>query len=331
MLAPNPAESEFKILADNAPVMIWRSGIDMLCDWFNKPWLDFTGRSMPEELGNGWTEGVHPDDYDRCLSIYTGAFALRHEFSMEYRLRRHDGEYRWLLDNGKPYWRGGEFSGYFGSCVDIERHRRTELRLEQALETKELLLREVHHRVRNNLQIMTSLIRILTRNPATHTDILTSLDARIHAMASIQHALHETESLPTVSARRFMNLLLSSFAETQPAPHAEMLGDSSDFQLGMNEATHLGLALFEALLLLGSVRSTQSRRILIHIEPSCDPLQVLIAPEKGLLATHVDALPIQADPDIPQRLAQVYGQSAGFAVEVERDGDVPTAVRLTRL
>jgi two-component system, sensor histidine kinase PdtaS len=149
MLAPNPAESEFKILADNAPVMIWRSGIDMLCDWFNKPWLDFTGRSMAEELGNGWTEGVHPDDYDHCLAIYTSAFAQREEFSMEYRLRRHDGEYRWLLDNGKPYWRGGEFAGYFGSCIDVDRHRRTEMRLEQALETKEILLREVHHRVRN--------------------------------------------------------------------------------------------------------------------------------------------------------------------------------------
>jgi two-component system, sensor histidine kinase PdtaS len=324
MLAPNPAESEFKILADNAPVMIWRAGVDMLCDWFNKPWLDFTGRSMAEELGNGWTDGVHPEDYDRCLEIYTGAFAKREEFSMEYRLRRHDGEYRWLLDNGRPYWRGGEFAGYFGSCVDVDRHRRTALRLEQTLEAKELLLREVHHRVRNNLQIVTSLIRILSREPVGETDVLTGLDARIHAMATIQHALHETETLPTVSARRFVSLLLPSFAETHPAPQAVLIEKASDCRIGMNAATHLGLALFEALLLLTAAGSTQPRRILIDADPSCEPLEVVVAPAP-------EVMPIHADPEIPQRLAEVYGQSAGFTVQIEHDDGIPVAVRLTRL
>jgi PAS domain S-box-containing protein len=129
------AEQSFRLLADNAPVMIWRSGPDRLCDWFNRPWLQFTGRTMEQELGSGWTEGVHPADMARCLSTYATAFDGREEFSMEYRLRRHDGVYRWVLDNGRPYASlEGIFRGYFGSCIDITDSKRAqdELRATQA-------------------------------------------------------------------------------------------------------------------------------------------------------------------------------------------------------
>jgi len=100
--------------------MIWTSGSDKLCDWFNRAWLEFTGRTMEQELGNGWAKGVHPDDISRCLSIYNTAFDNRKEFIMEYRLRRHDGVYRRILDIGGPYFSSdGEFCGYFGSCTDV--------------------------------------------------------------------------------------------------------------------------------------------------------------------------------------------------------------------
>jgi len=128
-------EQSFRLLADNAPVMIWRSGPDKLCDWFNRPWLQFTGRTMAQELGNGWTEGVHPVDFARCLSTYVAAFDGREEFSMEYRLRRSDGVYRWILDNGRPYASlDGSFRGYFGSCIDITDSKRSqdELRATQS-------------------------------------------------------------------------------------------------------------------------------------------------------------------------------------------------------
>lgn len=116
----NLSFEEYKLLIEKAPIMIWRSSITMECDYFNEIWLAFTGRSMEQELGNGWAEGVHPEDFDRCLQIYTNHFARREVFEMEYRLRRFDGVYRWIFDRGVPYSAaGGNFKGYIGSCIDV--------------------------------------------------------------------------------------------------------------------------------------------------------------------------------------------------------------------
>ncbi len=118
------SEARFRLMADSAPVLIWVAGPDKLCFWFNKIWLDFTGRRLEQEMGNGWAEGVHADDFDRCLDTYVSHFDRRRPFIMEYRLRRHDGEYRWLLDTGIPRFDNeGEFAGYIGSCVDITEHK----------------------------------------------------------------------------------------------------------------------------------------------------------------------------------------------------------------
>src|SRR5215467_7669350 len=114
------SESRFQMVADAAPVLIWMAGVDKLCTFFNKPWLDFTGRSIQQELGNGWAEGVHRDDLERCVQVYTSAFDARQPFVMQYRLRRNDGEYRWISDQGVPrHDPQGRFAGYIGSCVDV--------------------------------------------------------------------------------------------------------------------------------------------------------------------------------------------------------------------
>ena len=124
---------------DSAPVLIWRSGLDAKCDWFNRAWLDFTGRCMEEELGDGWMEGVHTDDLDRCLATYLDAFHARQPFEMEYRLRHHSGDYRWIVDAGIPqHTEAGEFTGYLGYCFDLSEHKRMEERLHRS----EKLLRE---------------------------------------------------------------------------------------------------------------------------------------------------------------------------------------------
>ncbi len=114
------SEARFERMADAAPVLIWMSGPDKLCTFFNKEWLDFTGRKMEQELGNGWSDGVHPEDLEDSLKTYGSAFDAREPFVMQYRLRDHDGQYRWVTDRGVPrYGPRGNFRGYVGACVDI--------------------------------------------------------------------------------------------------------------------------------------------------------------------------------------------------------------------
>jgi PAS domain S-box-containing protein len=113
------SEARFQVMADTAPVLIWMTGTDGLCNYFNKPWLEFTGRTMDQEVGTGWTKGVHPDDVQGCFDVFLPAFHTRQPFRMEYRLRRADGEYRWVIESGIPRYAGGEFAGYIGSNIDI--------------------------------------------------------------------------------------------------------------------------------------------------------------------------------------------------------------------
>jgi PAS domain S-box-containing protein len=124
----------FQQLADGTPVMIWMSGSDMGCYYFNRAWLDYRGRSLEQEAGNGWAEGVHPEDLERCVQHYVGSFEKRIPFAMSYRLQDSKGEYRWILDRGVPQSSArGEFLGFYGGCaetpVDAAVTRINELRL----------------------------------------------------------------------------------------------------------------------------------------------------------------------------------------------------------
>jgi len=114
------SEQRFRVITDASPVLVWMSGTDKLCYYFNKGWLDFVGRTLEQESGNGWAENVHPEDFDRCLQIYVANFDARRPFEMEYRMRHHSGQYRWILDRGVPrYAPDGTFEGYVGGCLDI--------------------------------------------------------------------------------------------------------------------------------------------------------------------------------------------------------------------
>jgi len=110
----------YQIIVEASPNMIWRSGKDALCDYFNLTWLKFTGKTIDEELGTGWADGIHPDDYVSCMKIYMDAFTKQEAFEMEYRLKRYDGLYRWINDRGVPFYNDKEeFNGYIGSCIDV--------------------------------------------------------------------------------------------------------------------------------------------------------------------------------------------------------------------
>lgn len=119
------SEARFRVMADVAPVMIWMSGADRMYHYFNQPWLEFTGRALEEELGDGWRASIHPEDVRECMSVYDSSFQAHQEFQVEYRLRRCDGEYRWIFDHGVPrFGSAGDFLGYIGSCIDITDRRR---------------------------------------------------------------------------------------------------------------------------------------------------------------------------------------------------------------
>ena len=139
------SEQRFRFVANSAPVMIWIAGTDKLCSYVNQQWLDFTGRSLDAELGTGWSDNIHPEDLSACLETYSRAFNNREIFDMQYRVRRHDGQYRWIYDRGAPRLNAdGSFAGYIGSCYDI-----TERKLAQeTLETLGRRLIEAHEQER---------------------------------------------------------------------------------------------------------------------------------------------------------------------------------------
>lgn len=226
----------FEELANNAPVMIWRSSLDKLCDFFNRSWLEFTGRTLEEQAGNGWAEGVHPDDYDRCLRIYTSSFDARSEFSMEYRLRRHDGVYRWVLDNGRPFYRDGTFVGYFGSCIDI--HERKELE-----ETRTLLIAELNHRVKNMLAIIQALARQSLAGAGAAKEVEKRFSARLMALSKV-HELLAGEGWQGASLSELAREV-TGFSVPDPA---RIMIDGPDVKLTPARAQTLALALKELSL-----------------------------------------------------------------------------------
>ena len=164
------SEGRFRSLANTAPVLIWTSGPDGLCEFFNQGWLDFTGRSLQQELGNGWADGVHREDMRHCLETYHSAFDARQPFEMEYRLRRHDREYRWILDRGVPqYAPDGKFVGYIGSAIDITDRKRIQ-------EKNDELVHHLGERVKE-LTALHGAARILQNEEQTTADWMQQLVA----------------------------------------------------------------------------------------------------------------------------------------------------------
>jgi PAS domain S-box-containing protein len=208
--------------------MVWMSGPDKLCTYFNKHWLDFTGRALHLEIGYGWSEGVHADDLQRCLDTYDRAFDARHRFRMEYRLRRFDGEYRWVLDTGVPRFKSdGTFEGYIGSCIDITEEKRGEEalrnsqrelrvltgRLLQAQETeRSRIARELHDDLGQSLALLSVEMDLLRQKPsesaAQFGGRMQELSARVKQLSSsvhdLSHELHPSklEQLGLVAAVR---------------------------------------------------------------------------------------------------------------------------------
>ena len=264
-------ELEFRELADNAPVMIWRSRPDKQCDWFNKPWLDFSGRSQEELFGYGWAEDVHPEDFDRCVTIYQTAFDAREKFTMPYRLRRHDGVYRWFLDNGAPFYRHGEFAGYFGSCIDITEHRELE-------EHQRTLLAELNHRVRNNLQLIMSFLQLSKLRAKTDEakTLLQGAMARVKGVGIIQDELHRNSS-GSVELSAYLSGLAHSVLRAESTTDLELVVDSFPIKVPYDLAANLGMIVNE--LITNSIKHAgpENRVIFLKLAPSESDIEITIA------------------------------------------------------
>jgi PAS domain S-box-containing protein len=219
--AVRESEQRFKLVANTAPVMIWVSGPDKLCTYFNLPWLEFTGRPLEDELGNGWAEAVHPEDLTRCLDTYRQSFDRRKPFKMEYRLRRHDGEYRWVLDIGVPRLNGdGSFAGYIGSAADITERKEAEEALSTVSgrmiraqeEERRRIARELHDDINQRLALLAVELRnfgdLLPDSLSTLRNYTQQLFERTSGISedvqALSHELHSSrlEYLGLVAAMR---------------------------------------------------------------------------------------------------------------------------------
>jgi len=231
-------------LADHAPVMIWRCDTEMNATWFNRPWLDFTGRTLQQELGQGWIENVHPEDHERCSTAFMQAFAARRPFTMDYRLRRHDGRYCWIRDNGVPFTDStGVFAGYLGSGIDVTDHVEAQDRLRNALRQQDILVDELNHRTKNIAASIQSIASQTLRRANVDRDIVDKLESRLISLAHA-HSLLAGGELDGVSLRTLMTRILQLYdRDAGGAPRITVEG--SDVNLPSNWVVLIGLTVHE--------------------------------------------------------------------------------------
>jgi PAS domain S-box-containing protein len=282
-------EERFRSVANTAPVMIWMAGDDKLCVYFNQRWLEFTGRPVEAELGNGWAESIHSEDINHCLDTYTSAFDRREPFQMEYRLRRYDGEYRWVFDSGVPRFDSdGTFAGYIGSAVDVTDHKRAQEALSslsgRLIEAQEQerrhLARELHDDISQKLAVLSfGLQRVNQALPdsqeATRAGLapLTSQIASIsRGLRALSHRLHSS-TLETLGLERAMRGLCRELAEQR-----DVKIDFTSTELPRGLSQQVSVCLFRVLQegLNNAVKYSGVRHFEVELEAVSDHLQLKI-------------------------------------------------------
>ncbi len=244
------SEKRFRQMADYAPVMIWMCDTNKYCNYCNKRWLEFTGRTFEEEVGTKWTESIHPDDIERCRKEFDLAFENKKEYNMEYRLKRFDGEYRWILDSGVPRLTEiGSFLGYIGSCLDITEMKKYREQIEASLKEKTVLLKEVHHRVKNNLQVISSLLRLQSSfiKDEDSLEIFMESQNRVKAMAYIHEILYKSNNLNHVNFSEYIHFLTNNLFNSYRlnSNNIELIQEIQEIEIDVDMSVNLGLIINE--------------------------------------------------------------------------------------
>jgi PAS domain S-box-containing protein len=302
----------FRDLADTVPLMMWRADAEGRVVDVNGAWLAFTGREAAAERGEGWLAGVNPEDRPGRIAAFAEALGARRAFAAEYRLRRADGTERWLLDTARPLTRDGHFLGYVGSCVDITERREHEAEAQAALAEKEALLAEIYHRVRNNLQIMVSLIGLYGRAaPEACRPSFDAVGQRVRAIALVQQHLHETTHLASIDLRDYLQRLATGLGQLHRAGRISVTVRGRD--TGTVEpriANALGMILAE--LVAESLDAAAENA-------TCGLAVETLRAEAGLaVRIHpgaVEPAPERRVPQLGPRLVAAYAAQAGIAVE----------------
>lgn len=246
------SEERFRMMADTAPVFIWMSDPNNNTTFLSKTWYDFTNSTPELELGKGWLRGIHPDDAVAAGEACMAAFNARAPLYMEYRLKRYDGVYRWMIDTGVPrYLETGEFIGYIGSCFDITERKESEEQLVLALAEKEVLIKEIHHRIKNNLQLISSMLYI-KMSAMAESDIKTFLHEtrqKIRSIALIHERLLQTESVSQVEISDYMQKLIEDIKLAIHYPHLKLIFkiDLESAMAELDTAIYCGLIVNELI------------------------------------------------------------------------------------
>lgn len=307
------SEARFRIMADSAPVLIWMAGEDKQCIFFNRNWLEFTGRTLNQEIGSGWVEGVHLDDLERCWATYAEAFEARREFEMEYRLRRHDGEFRWVLDRGVPrFSQDGAFLGYIGCADDITDRRRAE-------EEATLQRQEVAHLMR--VSVLSELsgaiaheinqpLAAVQSNAESGLQIISASELDVAELRDVLRDIANDTRRASEVIQRMRNLMKKGERPTEP--------------VDLNDVIQSTLALLHSELI--------NRRVAVGLDlgqslpaPSGDPIQL----QQVVLNLVVNAMDAMQSTPVAQRTIAISTRLAqNEAVEVrvkDRGGGIGPA------
>jgi PAS domain S-box-containing protein len=246
------SENRFRNMADNAPVLIWLSDENNKFIYLNQRWLEFTGMSLERAGESGWTENFHPDEKEKIENEFLDLFSRKEAFINEFRLFRADGTYRWILNHGVPrFTPRNQFNGFIGSCIDITERKLFEEQLNTSLREKEVLLKEVHHRVKNNLQIISSLLSLQseTINDDKMTELMVESQNRIKSMALIHEKLYQTQALARIDAQIYLTELIDNLINSY-VPEKKSIDlnlDIENIEMDIDTGIDIGLIINELI------------------------------------------------------------------------------------